>query len=493
MSRKNDDLKKTYEKYQETADNTLTPDVSEKQALPKKKLKEKLAATIAVFLVGATLIGVGIKFKNKGTDPTPTPETTSSYDDGSDDEEKENYEYVLVEDFDINDSTALSKVVSDIKAIVGDDYDIENIIKYFNGVLQKSDFSDDMSDDEIFEEMQKYGPQLYEILSNLVADYVNAIENLEAEKASGLASDISKLVSAASIISNDDSARAYGIRLADILESLLKGVNDGDISSRDKLANEFYNLSNEINNDEALDIYTKTILRESMYVALPLFSGSLTEEKITELEKANYTSSEKNQIGYGYMGDFGLDYLYIVSENDDGNMGRDLTPTTEVYNSSDVSDANNYAGSTGEETSSEIVSQGGNSVSSEGSSEVVSEATTTVSQSTTVVEVPSTETTTKTEQGGQVVGTTSVVTETTTVISEEIVSPGTEEETVEEATEEYTNSTSSSLSNVLTTLGWVTVLGSSALGSLNVVRYHDSKNASKTNSGVSKTMNKKRK
>ena len=119
MSKKNDELKEIYDEYQKDADiYDKTPDVSKKQGLPKFKAAQKITAII---LAGAVLVAAGVAIKNRKGTSNPTPVTTSDTTSPTDGDTTSDYEYVLVENFDINDNEQLKDFsVVTFKHSVGD-------------------------------------------------------------------------------------------------------------------------------------------------------------------------------------------------------------------------------------------------------------------------------------------------------------------------------------------------------------------------------------
>ena len=165
MSKKNDELKEIYDEYQKNADiDDKTPDVSKKQGLPKFKAAQKITAII---LAGAVLVAAGVAIKNRKGTSNPTPVTTSDTTSPTDGDTTSDYEYVLVENFDINDNEQLKKVAQDIKNNSGTELsvdDVENMLEYYNGTISRDDFSSSATDVEIYEKIVTYISESYNIM-----------------------------------------------------------------------------------------------------------------------------------------------------------------------------------------------------------------------------------------------------------------------------------------------------------------------------------------
>lgn len=482
MSRKNDELNEIYDEYQKNADiNSKTPDVSKKQGLTPTKIKEKIVTGVVIMLVGATLVGIGIKNSKDTQDPTPV--TTSDTTGPTDGDTTSDYEYVLVENFDVSDEYQVSQVVSDIDSIGDFDVNIENLIYFYNGVLQRTDFPDDMSDLEIFNELQNYLLKINDIYSLGVNEYSDAISKLEKGETSDLNYN-KKLITSRAIISTNSASNDYSTRLASNLNSLLKDVQNGVTTNFDKYSSEYYKIYTEVMNDDTLEVGEKAVIINDIKAKAPLYSR-LTKEQRSEIDKETQALLE-NTLGFEMLNKLGPDFASIVAYYDDGNMGKTLTPPTEKYNGSDLSDANNYAGSTGEEDKTEKVQTGGQNVSGSASHETISEATTSKPVvSTTIVDVPTTETTTRKEQGGDPVGEPETSTETTTIIDEETSLPGTieKDENGNVINSEGTqNDTKNKLFNALTAIGSTLAVAGLSYGSLGIVQSYSDKDKTKGNS-----------
>lgn len=415
------DFEKDYDNYTRDLDSEdIKTPVSESRQTFRKKKKIILAAA-SIVLAGAVAASIfGLKGCSKDG-MVDTPSESTSIDDGEDLSE---YEYVLVENFNVNDDNQVAAVVNDINEIGNFDFNVKNLIYLYNGVLQRSDFSQDMSDLEIFNELQDYLLKINDIYSLGVNEYADAISKLEDGEQSEINYD-EKIIGPRAIVSTDSKSTDYSTRLSSNLNSLLKDVQNGVTTNFDKYSSEYYKIFTEVMNDDTLEPGEKAAILNFVKAVAPLYSR-LTKEQRDEIDKEVQALLE-NTLVFEMLNKLGSDFASIVAYYDDGNMGKPLTPLTERYNSSDSADANANAGKTGEEDVTEKVKTGGQKVSGSGSHETVSEATTSrLVVSTTIVNVPDKETTTKKVTGGDPVGPTETQTETTTKLDEEVVPPGTE-------------------------------------------------------------------
>lgn len=180
----------TMESYKSAIDETeektssVTPKKN-KQVLKKEKRKEKVIGTVAGVVATAVLAtGIAHLFDRPNT-PTPNPDPISDPDIETDDKEviDSSFKYALVADFDAEDNDQIMTVADEITANTKATSNVENIIKTYNAVIQKSDFSSN-SDVEIFEELRSYAWALYNDIyyTDMVKEYIHVSNYLQSDK-----------------------------------------------------------------------------------------------------------------------------------------------------------------------------------------------------------------------------------------------------------------------------------------------------------------------
>ena len=427
------DFEKDYDNYTRDLDSEdIKTPVSESRQTFRKKKKIILAAA-SIVLAGAVAASVfGLKGCSKdGVANTPLEST--SIDDGEDLSE---YEYVLVEDLAASDDNQIKQVAQDIKNNSGTELsldDVENMLKYYNGNISRDDFSSDATDVDIYEKIITYINEAYNIMFEGIDEYSKQKESITSIKENGETPESKRpyeelVVSASAILDSSSYSRQYQMNLASILENTLEDIHKGNTSNFDEYADEYYKIFETVQNDDSIPSNEATILNKELKAIYPIYADNLSKDKQDYINKQNQAFDDNKWLFDVLDENLDINYEEVVEEADkDGDFGYDLTPLTERYNSSDSADANANAGKTGEEDVTEKVQTGGQKVSGSGSHETVSEATTSRPVvSTTIVNVPDKETTTKKVTGGDPVGPTETQTETTTKLGEEVVPPGTE-------------------------------------------------------------------
>ncbi len=180
----------TMESYKSAIDETeektssITPKRN-KQVLKKTKRKEKVIGTVAGVAAAAVLVTGIAHLLDRPNTPTPNPDPISDPDIETDDKEviDSSFKYALVADFDAEDNDQIMTVADEITANTKATSNVENIIKTYNAVIQKSDFSSN-SDVEIFEELRSYAWALYNDIyyTDMVKEYIHVSNYLQSDK-----------------------------------------------------------------------------------------------------------------------------------------------------------------------------------------------------------------------------------------------------------------------------------------------------------------------
>lgn len=425
-----------YNEYQNELDpnEISTPDSSNYQKYTKMKVADTVTKIVAFILAGVSFVATvktGINLKHKKPEPTPIS------GDEDPDQNQESFDNVLVENFNIEGAEGILKledVVKDIKAN-GDfnDYNIKNMILFYNGYLTRDDFSLDMSDVEIFKEVQGYMTDLYSLFSDGVSEYSAAKENLLAGEESDLSYDKLQITTRA-ILETVSKSTDLGTRLATNYDNLLTDIRNSKVDNFEAYGNEFYSIFKEIKANKELSSYEKSVLYKFIKAIAPLHT--LTKEQREEIDK-ELQAFDDNKVLTNAVEKLGIDFTEIVKEGEtDGTFGKDITPTGEHYNKKDKEEAEKYVDKTGGKDTSKLVDKGGKPAAGNGGKHE------TIVESTTKTEILKEETlpspddkgkdeTTSKEPGGKPVGTPEITKppkEGETITEVEIVMPGEEDE-----------------------------------------------------------------
>lgn len=267
-----EEVDKAYRTYEQGV-NVNTVDSSKYQANSENKTRETFIKGTALATVLAVLTGTGISACHKRNE-VPVVEPTTIAGNEVPGDNQESYDYVLVENFSLDESKlneTLEKLANDIMANVESNGqynkdDIKLIIKMCNGILTKDDFNG-MSDEEIAKKVSELLRSLYSIFSDGASKLSRANENNKEYE--GL------WVSSRAILAKTD----YGTKLANIKERMVEAKKDEEALY--KIGLEFIKIYDDIRADKKLSKAEKYVLYSEMASMTPQLSFSPKNEKKT--------------------------------------------------------------------------------------------------------------------------------------------------------------------------------------------------------------------
>lgn len=424
-----EELQEKYEKEQENIDGKKVSTKSgNSEALKKHKKIDLATKFISGALVGVMTVSGFCMAKSAKTIKIPEGPTTSQGGSETTDPQ-EDFKYVLVKSFDINDENSINATIDAVNENNAKDDSVDagltvNTLKYCNGDLSKGDFKG-MDDGEIADAVKNIAIEIYEVTGASVTDYTNLkngeklTDNERSVKAIGLSDTLSE---------NGYAYKTYATKYDAIIEEQKSDINDG-------------NKEDYSENTENFVYTVKT---------------ALDDDKLTNAEKSDIATTSKSHLTlfYDTMTKKDQDYfrteyqgLYNTSALDEWLVKNDITTdidfgktnggdkSKDEYVVSDAEDAKNHAGSTGDDET-KLAEEGGNPAKdNRGQKETVSEAATkkpSISEKTADVSKDDLTKQPEPVTGGEVVSTTEK-TEQPSKIKDEDVPP--EPETTKKASD----------------------------------------------------------
>ena len=417
-----EELQERYEKKQ--AENIDSEEISTKsgnsEALKKHKKIDLATKFISGVLVGVMTVSGFCMAKSAKTIKIPEEPTTSQGGPETTDPQ-EDFKYVLVKPFDINDEKSVNATIDAVNENNAKDDSVDagltvKTLKYYNGDLSKDDFKD-MNDDEIANSVKNITIETYEVAGASVTDFTNLkkgeklTDGEKSVKAIGLSDTLSE---------NGYAYKTYATKYDEIIEEQKSDIDDGNKEDYSENTENFVYTVKTALDDDKLTNAEKSDIATTSKSHLTLFYDTMTKDDQayfrTEYESPYNTSAldewlVKNDITTDI--DFGKTNSGDKSKNE--------------YVDSDKKDAEKHAGPTGEDKT-KLVDKGNKKIGGgKGQQEIIDNPTTKITSETKIADVPDKELNkpTKTYEGGEVVSTKKEV-ETTKKIQEENVEPETE-------------------------------------------------------------------
>ena len=423
-----EELQERYEKKQ--AENIDSEEISTKsgnsEALKRHKIKDLWLKSTSVIVLVATITAAGVKFSNSYSGGNVIPEEPTTSQGGPETTDpQEDFKYVLVKSFDINDENSINATIDAVNENNAKDDSVDagltaNTLKYYNGDLSKDDFKD-MNDDEIANSVKNITIETYEVTGASVTYFTNLkngeklTDGEKSVKAIGLSDTLSE---------NGYAYKTYATKYDEIIEEQKSDIDDGNKEDYSENTENFVYTVKTALDDDKLTNAEKSDIATTSKSHLTLFYDTMTKDDQayfrTEYQSPYNTSAldewlVKNDITTDI--DFGK-----TNSGDKSKKG---------YVASDEEDAKNHAGPTGEDEK-KLVDKGNEKISGgKGQHEIINNPTTKISSETKKANVSKEDLTKKSETvtGGTVESTTEK-TEPTSEIKNEVVPP--ESETTEE-------------------------------------------------------------
>lgn len=526
----------TMESYKAAVDeneektSSVTPKKN-KQVLKKEKRKEKVIGTVAGVAAAAVLATGIAHLLDRPNTPTPNPDPISDPDIETDDKEviDSSFKYALVADFDAEDNDQIMTVADEITANTKATSNVENIIKTYNAVIQKSDFSSN-SDVEIFEELRSYAWALYNDIyyTDMVKEYIHVSNYLQSDKEltdkekedlkesqenlgkykvvtpSAILGNVNttenkeKINEYLSLIAKEEekiqnynekikagkseerynkkiaksnakikeyqgeieklktSEEKYNERININLEKSLTAIIDGDMESLSEMAQEFYDIYQDIKDDS--DLKKNNPERWKVYIeyfkAMVSIYGNYLEKESKDIDEAVQAVSYE-ELFKSLLRNWDVDIAEIMALLEkDGNFAETITPNEEKYNKEDSTSANNSSYATGDDTKTEE-KHGEQASGSKGKQDTIkgSESLGTTTEKEETLPTPDNPPKDNVQEGGQEVGDPVIEDKPGEEIKEENTPPEVEEEQDEvigETEEVYVDANGEEFDSVMT-------------------------------------------
>lgn len=468
--------------------------------------------TAAALAVGGVVAG-GIAIANNQKDKADEPNDKASVvgDENTDEISQASLEYVLNEEFYINETevkqaqedgnktvVTVDEVIKDIKDNVDlntvksyvekgtnqeqDDINLNGMINYYNGTIERSDYSSNDAEG-IFHETQAFLVAPYSMFSQNATDYANAKASLLGGNSYNKTLTDKKVITPGAILESKGDIKEYNNAFAKNLNEQLsdirsyndqikvveKQIEDSKASSEDKtdeikkLEEQLSELNTKMNKefDENAkgfyDLFEKvtknkklTDAQKSIYYNYVKAVASDYKLSASQLEKINkeLQSLANNGNFFDVLKDKGIltdeEYADIIALSEkDGTFGKPLTELGEKNNSADEADANSRVGTPANANEKNVKKGGNQSAGSDGKEEQINNPSTTTETETNVEKVPDSETEKNDrvdkETGGNVVDETTEVKDQEQIGEDEIVNPSQEETPVEEESTIFTD------------------------------------------------------
>lgn len=427
----------TYREYEEKEKN--------KSGNSKKK---KIIALITAAVMAVSGLAVGLNSCKRDD----SNNTGTSVSDQNDENENQEFEYVLYKPTDMNNADERQELLTEANKIAGEELN-EKIIRFFNdselddeNKLSKSEYKN-MSDDEIADEIYDYAVNYHSWLySNTVDNLIYIKTNILYDKKNDLKTQESYkiLTPFATIDKNSYLYQTYEQEYDSIIDNEVEDILNGNKQDFASNAEAFYIVVRKVMEDPEVskNQNLKVMFLEGAKENYRFFASVLKYEypEYYEWLEKEFQNNPLNS----WLGTF-LDRFGIVF---DEQACANKIKNYEKYIAEDEKLAEVYKGTTG--TGKKTIKSNNNKKTSE----IVSKGTTHKTSSTTIHDIPKEESkkaeTTSQNKGGATVGKPSTSKGTTHVITEEDVLPGTEEETNYQSSSEETctfNYVDSNISN----------------------------------------------
>lgn len=416
--------------------------------------------TAAALAVGGVVAG-GIAIANNQKDKADEPKDKASIvgDENTDEINQDSLEYVLNEEFYINETevkqaqedgnktvVTVDEVMKDIKDNVDlntvksyvekgtnqeqDDINLNGMINYYNGTIERSDYSSNDAEG-IFRETQAFLVAPHSMFSQNATDYADAKASLLGGNSYNKTLTNKKVITPGAILESKGDIKEYNNAFAKNLNEQLsdirsyndqikvveKQIEDLKASSEDKtdeikrLQEQLSELNTKMNKefDENAkgfyDLFEKvtknkklTDAQKSIYYSYVKAVASDYKLSSSQLEKINkeLQSLANNGNFFDVLKSFLTDEEYadiMKLQEQDGTFGKPLTELGEKNNSANEAAVNSIAGDPTNANEKHIKKQGGNSsADSDGKEAQINKPSITTETETNVEKVPDSET-----------------------------------------------------------------------------------------------------
>lgn len=145
----------------------------------------------------------------------------------------------------------------------------------------------------------------------------------------------------------------YNDKIAMNLESSLKSIREKDTNQLSKLSQDFYDIYEEIKNDEDLSVEKPErwkVYMDYFQAVCSIYGNYLTKDQIDVLKGEHQGFSNENYVKE-LAREWGIDVASIIAKAaEDGTYGKEITEFGSKYVESDANKANNSSFSKGDDT-----------------------------------------------------------------------------------------------------------------------------------------------